>query len=170
MPSYAALINRDTGGRCDVSPIFADPQAFADLVNDMAKAFIESKVTAVAAIDALGFILGSALALELKVPLFLIRKGGKMPTSVDRVTFVDYSGIEKALELAKGVVDSGARVLVVDEWIETGTQAQAAATLVQRQGGKVVGICAINIDDTAGTRELRDWYHCVSAVPADPSI
>lgn len=164
MPHYSTLINRSTGGRCDVSPIFADPKAFASLVSDLLLPFSGSGVTAVAAIDALGFVLGSALALRLEVPLLLVRKGGKLPTVVDQETFVDYSGLEKTLEITKGAMGANERVLIADEWIETGTQAQAAASLVERQGGKVVGICAINIDDTPGTRRLAARYHCRSAV------
>lgn len=164
MPHYSALINRNTGGRCDVSPIFADPEAFESLVRDLLAPFADSNVTAVAAIDALGFVLGSALARQLKVTLLLIRKGGKLPTAVDRESFVDYSGHQKTLELTHGAVQAGARVLIVDEWIETGTQAQAAAHLIERQGGQVVGICAINIDDRPGTRGLAARYHCKSAV------
>ena len=147
-----------------MAPIFADPNAFAELTSDLVAPFIDAKPTVVAAIDALGFVLGSALALHLKVPLLLIRKGGKLPTAVDSESFVDYSGIKKSLELTKHSVPPGARVLVVDEWVETGAQAQAAANLIERQGAEVVGIVAVNIDDTPGTRELASKYRCKSAV------
>ncbi|TDM05691.1 MAG: adenine phosphoribosyltransferase [Ideonella sp. MAG2] len=164
VPHYSALINRNTGGRCDVSPIFEHPDAFSALVRDLLAPIVNSEVTAVAAIDALGFVLGTALAHQLTVPLVLIRKGGKLPTAIDRESFVDYSGAEKVLEIKNGSIRSGARILVVDEWIETGAQAQAAAALIERQGGQVIGICAINIDDRPATRGLASRYHCWSAV------
>jgi adenine phosphoribosyltransferase len=52
------------------------------------------------------------------------------------------------------------KVLIVDEWIETGAQVKAAIELVERQGGIVIGIATINIDDNADTRLIREKYQC----------
>lgn len=158
---YLRLIDTETpGGRCDVTPLFGEHTAFAALVEDLAARFGDTVVEVVAGIDALGFILGAALALRLRVGFLPIRKGGKLPVKVERAEFVDYTHQAKALELRAGALKPGARVLVVDEWIETGAQVRAAITLIEAQGGLVAGIAAIHIDLNEQTRTLFEKYNC----------
>jgi adenine phosphoribosyltransferase len=163
MKNYLRLIDtHTTGPRCDVTPLFAHPEAFAELVADLCAPFDPADIDYVAGIDALGFILGTAMAIHLHKGFIPIRKGGKLPVAVDTVEFVDYSGQSKTLELRQGGLPVGARVLVVDEWLETGAQAQAAVRLVEEVGGVVAGIAAINMDDNPGVRRLRGRYRCVA--------
>ncbi len=58
----------------------------------------------------------------------------------------------------------GTRVLLVDQWIETGGTMDGAVRLVERQGGVVAGMVAIAIEENAQTDGYRGKYHCVSAV------
>ena len=100
MNDYLRLIDSETlGGRCDVTPLFGNYDAFVSLVDDLAARFATTSVEVVAGIDALGFILGTALALQLRVGFLPIRKGGKLPVKVDRVAFVDYTRQPNTLEL-----------------------------------------------------------------------
>jgi len=112
----------------------------------------------IAGIDALGFILAAALAVKADKPFIPIRKGGKLPVEVDCVTFVDYSGTEKSLEIRQDAFTEINRVLIVDEWVETGSQIRAAITLIEQQGARVVGIATIKIDDNDATNALRERY------------
>ncbi|MBU0490568.1 MAG: hypothetical protein KKA73_28530 [Chloroflexi bacterium] len=114
----------------------------------------------VVGIDALGFVLGAAMALQARRGFVPIRKGGKLPVECDGVDFIDYTGKNKRLELRLDAIRPGTRALLVDEWIETGAQAKAAAELIERQGGVVVGIATINMDENQMTRELREKYNC----------
>jgi adenine phosphoribosyltransferase len=144
---FESLINFDAkGGRCDVTPVFRSPEAFLDLLERFQVGLRGQDIEIVAGIDALGFVVGTALALRLNRGLLVIRKGGKLPVESDRTDFTDYSGGMKSLELAKGAVPMGAKILLVDEWIETGAQARAAIGLIEGQGGKVVAIAAMKID------------------------
>jgi adenine phosphoribosyltransferase len=77
--------------------------------------------------------------------------------------YIRIPGEEKGLELRVGAIREGDRVLLVDEWVETGAQARAAAELIERSGGEVVGIAAVNIDDNEKTRELKERYNCQAA-------
>lgn len=163
---YLALIDHHTSGnRCDVTPIFADYDAFTALVDDLAALVKPLAFDAVAGIDALGFILGAALALRTHVGFVPIRKGGKLPVDVDTVECVDYTGQRKRLEMRRDALKSGTRVLLVDEWIETGAQAQAAITLIEGQGGVIAGIASLHMDDNEQTEQLRACYPCVQAAP-----
>lgn len=163
---YLALIDRDTSGnRCDVTPLFADCAAFSALVDDLAALVEPLAFDVVVGIDALGFILGAALALRMQRGFVPIRKGGKLPVAVDSVECVDYTGQRKTLELRRDALKSGTRVLLVDEWIETGAQAQAAIQLIEGQGGVIAGIASLHIDGNEQTEQLRARYLCVQVAP-----
>ena len=90
----------------------------------------------------------------------LIRKGGRLPVKTVTASFVDYTNQEKSLEVRADAFLPGTRVLLVDEWIETGAQVQAAIELIERHGAIVVGIASINIDSNDLTRRLRKEYNC----------
>ena len=161
MTNYLKLIDENTKGlRCDVTPMFANPVAFAALVDDLYDQIKAVEFDLVGAIDALGFIIGTALALRHAAGLVTLRKGGKLPVDTETATFTDYSGQVKQLEVRKDVIFPGARVLIVDEWIETGTQVRAAAQLIERAGGVVAGIAVIHADRNAHTRPLFEQYPC----------
>jgi adenine phosphoribosyltransferase len=167
---YLELINGLTPGpRCDVTPIFGDFEAFSALLNDLLELCRGIEFDTVAAIDALGFILGAGIAVRSEKPLVPIRKGGKLPVQVDRADFVDYTGTVKSLELRSNALHSSDRVLIVDEWIETGAQVGAAVELIEGQGATVAGILAINIDDSEQIRRLRERYpvRAVSGISSD---
>ena len=161
MKKYLQRIDTNTSGpRCDVTPLFADHVAFAQLVDDLASPFKSTPIDFVAGIDALGFILGTALAMRLQKGFIPIRKEGKLPVDAVKKDFVDYTGHKKTLELRKGIIHEYANVLIVDEWIETGAQMQAAVELIEQEKGIVVGIAAINIDANPISNQLREKYKC----------
>ena len=163
---YLALIDHQTNGqRCDVTPLFADYAAFSALVDDLAALVEPLAFDVVAGIDALGFILGAALALRTHTGFVPIRKGGKLPVAVDVAECVDYTGQRKTLELRWDALKPGTRVLLVDEWIETGAQVWAAIQLIKRQGGVIAGIASLHMDDNEQTEPLRVRYPCVQAAP-----
>jgi len=164
---YLPLIDRRRTiyKRSDVTPIFAEPAAFAALVGDLAQPFAGAGVQIVAGLDALGFIVGTAVALKLGAGFVPIRKGGKLPIAHDRETAVDYQGKEKTLELRTGAFAPGTRVLLADEWIETGAQVRAALALIARAGGTVVGIVAIGFRKNERTADLWARYKCHSVWP-----
>lgn len=165
---YLRLIDTHTAGpRYDVTPLFADAAAFATLVEDLAARLGATTFELVAGIDALGFILGAALAIHARTGFVPIRKGGKLPVPADAVAFVDYSGERKSLELRRGAIWPGARVVLVDEWIETGAQMRAAIALIEAQGGMVAGIATIHMDANAQTESLARGYRCVQVWPGD---
>lgn len=72
--------------------------------------------------------------------------------------FVDYSGDHKRLELRSGILEPGARALLVDDWIETGAQVRTAIRLLESVGAEVVGVAAIKMDRNEVTDEIARRY------------
>ncbi|MDY7040620.1 MAG: phosphoribosyltransferase family protein [Chloroflexota bacterium] len=168
MVDYRQLIDTNTHGpRCDVTPLFMDYEAFFSLVEDILESFADVEFDCVVGIDALGFILGTAVAMHAKKRFVPVRKGGKLPVQCDSVSFVDYTGEKKSLELRAYALNPETRVLVVDEWVETGAQVRGAVQLVERQGGIVVGIATINMDENETTRLLREQYRSYVALAGE---
>lgn len=160
---YGKLINNYPNQRCDVSPLFSDPRVFSNLIKDLIKPFKDIQFDKIVALDALGFILGGAMALKAKKPLVLARKAGKLPSNSDsliKIDFKDYTKSLKSFEMYKDSIKMGDRVIIVDEWIETGTQIKSVIELVEKQGGIVVGISAINADRNDKTEILFEKYNC----------
>ncbi len=144
---YLTLIDHETSGnRCDVTPLFADYGAFSALIDDLA-ALVEP------------------LALRCHVGFIPIRKGGKLLVDVDSAECVDYTGQRKTLELRRDALKPGMRVLLVDEWIETGAQVRAALALIEGRGGVIAGIASLHIDENEQTEPLRARYGCVQVAP-----
>ena len=169
---YLSLIDRTKlhYKRSDVTPIFAEPAAFAALVEDMiapwgGDAGKNGAVQRVVGSDALGFVVGTAIALRLGVGFVPVRKGGKLPVKNERVSFKDYSGVEKIFELRANPWPAGTRVLLIDEWIETGATARAAVELIERAGGVVAGIAAIAFRKNEKTAPLWAKYRCHGVWP-----
>jgi adenine phosphoribosyltransferase len=163
LANYLQLIDTTTTGCYDVTPLFANYAAFAALLADLDTCFRDVDSDVVAGIDALGFILGTGLALRRGVGFVPVRKSGKLPGVVHRAELVDYAGARKTLELRDDAIRPGTRVLIVDEWIETGAQVMAAIRLIEGQGGVVVGVATIQIEVNERTRPLRERYDCRAA-------
>ncbi|MFC1850602.1 phosphoribosyltransferase family protein [candidate division CSSED10-310 bacterium] len=159
MKRYLRRIDRNTAGnRYDITPLFSHFADFNALVDDLVASLSGTEIDLVAGIDALGFILGTALAQKLKVGIMPVRKGGKLPVESDRIAFRDYTGQTKELEIRRDVLCPGTRVLIVDEWIETGAQVTAAISLIEGCGALVAGIATINMDVNNSTEPISSKY------------
>jgi adenine phosphoribosyltransferase len=115
----------------DITPLLASPGGLDAAVGGLAA-------------EARGFLLGPALARELRAGFVLARKPGKLPHDTVRAEYLLEYGTD-ALELHSDAVAAGARVLVHDDLLATGGTAKALCELVEQLGGQVVG-CAFLIE------------------------
>ena len=165
---YLRLMAPNTkGGRfawLDPTSIYITGAAFHDLLDDLHADLEGIEVDVVAGLDAMGFVLGTALAARLGVGFLPIRKAGKLCVDTDKVAFTNYSGRAQHMEVRLPAFAPGTRVLLVDQWIETGGTMEGAIALVERQQGRVAGLVAIAIESTERTAAFRKKYPCVSAV------
>jgi adenine phosphoribosyltransferase len=148
----------------DPTSIYINGAAFHDLLDDLVADLEEVEADVVGGLDAMGFVLGAALATRLGIGFLPIRKAGKLCVETDRSTFTNYSGRTQDMEMRKPAFAPGTRVLLVDQWVETGGTMEGAIALVEQQGGAVAGIVAIAIEETERANALRAQFPAVSAV------
>jgi adenine phosphoribosyltransferase len=138
----------------DVTTLLLDAKGFGLAVERLA-ATVGDKPDLVAAIEARGFILGTALARELGCGLLLFRKDGKLPGATIAEDYALEYGSDR-LTMHVDACAPGARVLLADDLIATGGTALAAARLVRRAGGEVAGArFLIDLPELGGAEALR---------------
>jgi adenine phosphoribosyltransferase len=132
------------GGHADVWRWFDDPRLLRAIASALVDPFRQS-ATKIAGIESRGFILGTACALELDVGFVPIRKGtGLLPGPKAALqTSADYRGGRQTLRLQRAALGDGDRVLLVDDWIETGSQATGARALIEGRGATFLGVATI---------------------------
>jgi adenine phosphoribosyltransferase len=142
-------------GHADVWRVFDDGEAFAEVVAALIGPWRDDDITKVCGIEARGFILGGAAAYALGVGFVAIRKQGHLFPGPKRQIEAapDYRDARQVLEIQQRSIQPGDRVLLVEDWIERGSQAIAARQLVEDCGGLLVGIAVLvdQLDD-----EIRD--------------
>lgn len=141
-------------GDAAFTPLFLDPDALATLGPGLVEPFVGDRVTAVVAPEARGFIIGSLAAVALGVGFVAARKPGE-PRSGDRVyveSEPDWRGRRVTFSIAR-VLSEADRVLLVDDWIETGSQATAIADSIRQMGATVVGVSVMVDQAPDGVRE-----------------
>ena len=163
----------------DLPPVFADGPAFRRMVDGLAAPVVrDPRVAAVAVADgqpdgdpgfdvvvgveARGFLLAAAVALDAGVGVVPVRKAGKLPR--ERVA-ADYA-LEygtATLELHADSITPGQRVLVVDDVLATGGTLEATLALVGQLGGVVTAVSVV-IELTALGGRQRIAPHAVHAL------
>ena len=141
----------------DITPLLADPKAFAEAVDALCKGFTEANVDYVAAVEARGFIFGAAVAEKLNTGFVPIRKKGKLPFETESVTYDLEYGTD-TLEVHIDAVDNKAKVLMVDDLLATGGTMAAACKLIEKIGGQIIGISfLIELTELAGRQKLGGY-------------
>ena len=165
---YLNIMSPNTKGEkfawLDPTSIYINTNAFIDLLDDLLSDLQEFDCDVVAGIDAMGFVLGSALAARLRKGFLPIRKAGKLCVDTKKVDFVNYSKRNQFMEIRFPAFEAGTKVIIVDQWVETGGTMGAAIKLIEQQGGLVKGVIALAIEENDNTKKLRNNYKCFSAV------
>lgn len=140
----------------DITPLLADPAAFAAATRVLAERCAGFRADAVLAIESRGFIFGAPLAQQLGVPLQLVRKRGKLPRAALSVRYELEYGFDH-LEVHTDAIRPGGRYLIVDDVIATGGTAAAVASLVAQQGATVAAcVFVIELKFLGGRDKLGD--------------
>lgn len=141
----------------DITPLVKDPSALRFAVAQLTQPFLEHNITAVAGMEARGFIFGSLVAWELKLPFIPLRKPGKLPCDAQSVSY-DLEYATASLEIHTDALDKDDRVLLVDDLLATGGTAKASCELIERLGATVEALAfVIELDFINGREKLENY-------------
>ena len=128
----------------DITPILADAVLMRAITRYFSERLATENVDVVVGMESRGFLFGVPLALELGIPFAPARKPGKLPYESLGVDYELEYGTSR-LEMHVDAVQSGQRVVVIDDLLATGGTAAATCDLVRKLGGEVVA-CAFVIE------------------------
>lgn len=141
----------------DITPLVKDPAALKLSVHQLMQPFLGSEITAIAGMEARGFIFGSLVAWEMGLPFVPLRKPGKLPYDVQSVSY-DLEYGSATLEAHIDAFETDDKVLLIDDLLATGGTARASCELIERLGAKVVA-CAFVVElDFLNGRERLEGY------------
>ncbi|XAR50536.1 Adenine phosphoribosyltransferase [Bertholletia excelsa] len=139
----------------DITTLLLDHKAFKDTVDIFVDRYRDMGISAVAGIEARGFMFGPAIALAIGAKFVPLRKPKKLPGAVISEKYeLEYG--KDCLEMHLGAVQPGERVLVIDDLVATGGTLCAAIKLLERVGAEVVECaCVIGLPEFKGPSRLN---------------
>jgi len=141
----------------DITPLVKDPATLRLAVQQLLHPFLGRDITAVAGMEARGFIFASLVAWELGVGFIPLRKPGKLPYDVHSVSY-DLEYGSATLEAHVDAFDSDDRVLLIDDLLATGGTAKASCELIEKLGATVEA-CAfvVELEFLNGRKRLHNY-------------
>jgi adenine phosphoribosyltransferase len=147
----------------DIMPLLQDPAALREAVDRIVEYGVGKHVDIVLGAEARGFILGAAVAYGLGAGFVCARKPGKLPYDTVSAEYDLEYGTDK-LEIHADSIRPGQNVLVHDDLLATGGTARAKIELVEKLGGKVVGLAFLIELVALHGRDKLDGYDVFSLI------
>ncbi len=141
----------------DITPLLAEPKAFAYAVDAICEMVGDTKVDAIAAVESRGFIFAAAMTEKIGAGFVPIRKKGKLPAETVSVRYeLEYG--QDCLEIHKDGLEKGDSVIIVDDLLATGGTVKAAAELVEKLGAVVAKtLFLIELTELAGREKIAKY-------------
>lgn len=150
----------------DITTLLKDKEAFKQSLDMLEEALDGLEFDYILGIESRGFIFGAPLADRLNKGFVPVRKPGKLPGEIERISY-DLEYGKNELEMHTDALTKGDRVVILDDLIATGGSARAAAKLVETLGAEVAAFeFLIELEDLNG-REVLEDYKVISLVKYD---
>ena len=141
----------------DITTLLQDKKMFKYVIDEMVRPYKAVKIDKVVAIDARGFLLASPIAYKLGCGVCLVRKQGKLPYKTIKQTYQKEYGPD-TITMHQDTINKGENILIVDDLIATGGTMKATVHLVEKLGGKIVGISLIiDLPFLGGSKKLNKY-------------
>lgn len=150
----------------DITTLLKNSDAFRKVLDIFYERYKNEGITKVVSVESRGFILGGVLAYKLGAGFVPVRKPKKLPAETIREEYLLEYGTD-TLEIHTDAISKNSRVLIVDDLLATGGTAAAAAKLVQRLGGIVMGIAFLIELSFLNGREKLKGYNVFSIITYD---
>ena len=147
----------------DISTLLKAPEAMNYIADQFSERFQDKPFDIIAGAESRGLIFASSLAAKVDKGYMMVRKKGKLPGPTVEIEYgLEYA--EGVLEIQQDSVRPGDKVLIVDDLLATGGTARAAAHLIEKLGGTVVGFAFVIELDFLNGREVIGDYDIQSLV------
>jgi adenine phosphoribosyltransferase len=139
----------------DITTLLKDAAAFKEAVDLMIEPYREEKIDIVVGMESRGFIFSAPMSYQLGAGLVPVRKLGKLPAETITVEYALEYG-SNTLEIHRDSIQSGQKVLIVDDLLATGGTVRGTIELVERLKGEVVGLAfLVELDFLKGRERLE---------------
>lgn len=139
----------------DVTSLMEDPNAYQETIALLVEQYKNHGFTKIVGTEARGFLFGAPLALALGVGFVPVRKPGKLPRQTIAQSYELEYGTD-TLEIHTDAIQSGDKVLMVDDLLATGGTIEATTQLIRQLGGKVEDAAfVINLPEIGGQKKLE---------------
>lgn len=148
----------------DITTLLQDGETFKYVIDKMTEPFLDKKIDKIVVLDARGFLLGTVIAYKLGIGICLVRKKGKLPYQTIEETYQKEYGPD-TLAMHIDTIKPGEKILIVDDLLATGGTLEAAAKLVEKLGGDIIGVSLIiDLPFLGGSKKLAKYniHHLVS--------
>jgi len=141
----------------DITTLLRDGEAFRRAIDSMADRYKDKRIDVVLSVESRGFVFGAAIAYKLRTGMVPIRKKGKLPFNTYSVSY-DLEYGKDTLEIHQDAFKKGANVLIVDDLLATGGTTRAVIDMVEKMGGKIVGVAfLIELTALKGREKLKNY-------------
>jgi len=123
----------------DITTLLKDPVAYRAAIDAMLAPYAGMAIDIVVGMESRGFIFSAPMAYQLGAGLVPVRKLGKLPAETISVEYALEYG-SNTLEVHRDAIQSGQKVLIVDDLLATGGTVNGTVELVQRLKGEIVGL------------------------------
>jgi adenine phosphoribosyltransferase len=140
----------------DITTLLKDREGFRMAIDAFIRRYSKMEIDYIAGVEARGFLIGGAIAYELRKGLVPIRKKGKLPYETISHEYALEYGTD-VVEVHVDAVKKGDRVLIIDDLLATGGTAIACAKLIEKLGGQVVELAFIvELPDVGGHKRIEE--------------
>lgn len=149
----------------DITSLLENPVAFKTTIELLVERYQGKKIDKVVGTEARGFIFAAPIALALGVGFIPVRKPHKLPRHVFKEEYQLEYGTD-TLEIHTDAINSGERVLIVDDLLATGGTVTATTNLIRKAGGIVQDAAfVIDLPDLGGKQKLTEMgVNCFTLV------
>lgn len=139
----------------DITTILEDPECFREVVDKISQHHDKEKIDKIVGIDARGFLLAAPVAYKLNIGLSIVRKKGKLPAkTIAQEYTLEYAS--NVIEMHDDTIKPGENVFLIDDLCATGGTALAACDLIEKLGGKIIGLSfVIDLPFLGGSKKLK---------------
>lgn len=141
----------------DITTLMENGPVYKQAIEEMAEFAADKNIDVVVGPEARGFVVGCPIAVHMGIGFVPVRKAGKLPREVLEVDYgLEYG--KDSLNIHKGAIKPGQRVLITDDLLATGGTIEATIKMVEELGGIVAGIAfMIELSYLNGKDRLEEY-------------